>query len=104
MAMIRSAPRCRAATTPSSREAIHHRRVDLAVRRLLSAVSYRTDPADKLIDAAVALENLFGTRQGEVTFRIAAATARLMGSDGFGATSFMAKRLTLRTRATLLKL
>jgi hypothetical protein len=62
-------------------EAIHHRRVDLAVRRLLSAVSYRTDPADRLIDAAVALENLFGTRQGEVTFRIAAATARLLGSD-----------------------
>jgi hypothetical protein len=53
-------------------------RIDIAVRRTLRSLTARTDPTDRLIDAIVALENLFGAGQGELSFRISASCARLL--------------------------
>jgi hypothetical protein len=56
-------------------------RIDIAVRRFLSAANARTDMADRLVDAVIVWENLFGTSQGEPTLRISAALAWLMADD-----------------------
>ncbi|MDP8931854.1 MAG: HEPN domain-containing protein [Actinomycetota bacterium] len=56
--------------------------VDIAVRRVLSAVHARTDPSDRLVDAVIAWENLFGTSEGEPRFRITSSMAWLLGADG----------------------
>lgn len=53
-------------------------RVDIAVRRVLSAAHARTDPADRLVDAVIAWENLFGTSQGETRLRITSAMTWLL--------------------------
>jgi len=58
----------------------HAPTIDIAVRRLLSALAYRTDPADKLVDSVMAWENLFGTRT-ESSFRVTAALARFLEPD-----------------------
>jgi hypothetical protein len=50
----------------------------VAAQRLLTALSERDDPADGLIDAAIALESLFGAGSGELGFRISAACAYLL--------------------------
>ncbi|MFB6624250.1 hypothetical protein ACFCWD_36935 [Streptomyces sp. NPDC056374] len=52
--------------------------LDMGMRRLLSAVSERFDPMDSFVDAVICWENLFGTNQGEVGFRIAASIAHLL--------------------------
>ena len=52
--------------------------VDIAVRRTLSAAHARTDAADRLVDAVIAWENLFGTSEGEPRLRISAAMAWLL--------------------------
>ncbi len=52
----------------------------IAKHRLLSALNQRRDPADGFIDAIVALENLFGA-DTELSFRVAACTARLLCAD-----------------------
>lgn len=57
------------------------RRIDIAVRRVLSATHARTDAADRLVDAVIAWENLFGTSEGEPRLRITAAIAWLLGED-----------------------
>ena len=65
-------------------ELIHRRwkpRLDIAVRRLLSAANVRTDMADRLVDSVIVWENLFGTAQGEPRLRISAALAWLLGHD-----------------------
>jgi hypothetical protein len=53
-------------------------RDSIALRRIQSALSKRQDPADGFIDAVVAWDNLFGSRGGEVTFRISMAMACLL--------------------------
>jgi len=55
----------------------HSPKVDIAVSRLVSALSRRSDPADSLIDAVTAWENLVGTST-ETTFRVTVALARLL--------------------------
>jgi Apea-like HEPN len=56
-------------------------RIDIAVRRILSAANSRTDMADRLVDSVIVWENLFGTTQGEPRLRISAAMAWLLESD-----------------------
>jgi hypothetical protein len=55
--------------------------IDVAIRRILSAASNRTDAADALIDLVIAWENLFGSGRGEVTLRVSAAIAWLLESE-----------------------
>jgi hypothetical protein len=54
------------------------RSIAVGIRRTLSSLRERSDPADSLVDAVVAWENLFGSRNGELTFRVSAAIARLL--------------------------
>jgi hypothetical protein len=57
----------------------YHASVRVAIRRTLSALAARDDPVDSLIDAVIALENLFaGTESGELRFRISLACASLL--------------------------
>ncbi|AUG79303.1 hypothetical protein CFP65_4562 [Kitasatospora sp. MMS16-BH015] len=65
-------------------------KIDLGIRRVLRALSERRDPADVLVDAVIAWENLFGTKDGEPTFRITMCLATLLESD-------VAERGALRT-------
>lgn len=52
--------------------------LDVAVSRLLSAADDRLNAADRLVDAVIVWEALFGTRQGESALRISAAMAWLL--------------------------
>lgn len=56
-------------------------RIEIAVKRTLSSLTRRWDTTDRLIDAVVALENLFGSDSGELTFRISAGCAYLLERD-----------------------
>lgn len=58
----------------------HTSSVDIAAGRLTSAVAYRWDKADALIDAVMVWENLVGTGS-EITFRVTAALAKMLESD-----------------------
>jgi hypothetical protein len=58
----------------------HAASVDIAARRLVSAVAHRLDRSDSLIDAMMVWENLVGTSQ-EVTFRVSAALSKLLEKD-----------------------
>lgn len=51
----------------------------VGIRRTLSALRERSDPADSLVDLVIAWENLFGA-DTELRFRISAALARLLGN------------------------
>jgi hypothetical protein len=53
--------------------------IDIAIRRVLSAISERNTPEDMLVDAVIVWENLFGARQ-ETTMRVTASLAWLLGS------------------------
>lgn len=53
-------------------------RVDIAVRRFLSAAQVRNDAADRLVDSVITWENLFGTSEGEPRLRISSAMALLL--------------------------
>lgn len=55
----------------------HDTAVDIAGQRIVSALSWRSNPADALIDAVTAWENLVGTST-ETTFRVTAALACLL--------------------------
>ena len=55
--------------------------IDVAKRRVLRSASERMDPEDGLVDAAIALECLFGDTNGELTLRISSAVAWLLGAD-----------------------
>jgi hypothetical protein len=59
----------------------HAPAVDVAAGRLVSAVANRMDMSDSLIDAVMAWENLVGTPDTEVSFRVTAALAKLLESD-----------------------
>lgn len=61
-------------------ERTHSPEVDVAAKRLVSAVAHRADKADALIDAVMVWENLLGT-SNEVTFRVSASLAKLIESD-----------------------
>ncbi|WP_345281491.1 hypothetical protein [Streptomyces gulbargensis] len=52
--------------------------LDMGMRRILSAVSERFDPLDSFVDAVICWENMFGTSQGEVSFRVAASISHLL--------------------------
>jgi hypothetical protein len=52
------------------------------MRRCISAAHERADPADRLVDAVIVWENLFGTSEGEPRLRVSAAMAWLLGADG----------------------
>lgn len=56
-------------------------KINIGVRRLLSAANVRTDMADRLVDAVIVWENLFGTSQGESRLRISTAMAWLLHPD-----------------------
>jgi hypothetical protein len=58
----------------------HDPAIDVASHRTVSALSLRSDPADVLIDAVMAWENLVGT-ETETTFRVSASLGRLLESD-----------------------
>ncbi|WP_146075373.1 HEPN domain-containing protein [Streptomyces sp. Ru71] len=62
----------------ASKVAEHPLSLDMTMRRLLSAVSRRLDPLDSFIDAVICWENMFGTGEGEVSFRVSGAIAHLM--------------------------
>lgn len=51
--------------------------LDIAMRRSLSAAGYRGDPLDGFVDAVIAWENCFGTRQ-ETSFRVTGGIAALL--------------------------
>lgn len=54
------------------------KKIDLALTRILRAMSERREPSDVLIDSVIAWENLFGTSEGEPTFRISMSLAVLL--------------------------
>ncbi|MCE0765378.1 hypothetical protein LWC35_21090 [Pseudonocardia kujensis] len=56
-------------------------RLDLAFGRILRAVAERREVSDLLVDSVIALENIFGTSEGEPTFRISMSLAVLLESD-----------------------
>ena len=56
----------------------HVARIDLALSRIVRALSERREPSDVLVDSVIAWENLFGTSQGEPTLRVTACLARLL--------------------------
>lgn len=58
-------------------ERAHSQTVDIAARRLVSAIGHRLDKADSLIDAVMVWENLVGT-SNELTFRVTAALAKML--------------------------
>jgi hypothetical protein len=63
-------------------------RTAMAARRIQSSIVERSDPADGLVDAVVAWESLFGSRE-ETTLRVSGSIACLLGTD-------LAKRLALQ--------
>jgi hypothetical protein len=57
-------------------------KVEIALRRLISATTERRHPVDGFIDAVIAWENLFaGTSQGELSFRICGTMSKLLEGD-----------------------
>jgi hypothetical protein len=55
-------------------------KIDLAIKRIITSVTQRTDPSDSLIDAVMVWENILGTKT-EVTFRITASMAKLLEKE-----------------------
>jgi len=55
--------------------------LDLGMRRLLSATTSRLDPLDGFVDAVICWENVFGTSEGEVSFRVCASIAKVLEPD-----------------------
>lgn len=55
--------------------------LDMGMRRLVSAATNRPDPMDGFIDSIIAWENLFGTSEGESTFRVCGAMANVIHAD-----------------------
>jgi hypothetical protein len=58
----------------------HTSSMDVSARRIVSALSQRTDVQDVLIDAVIVWENLFGTSP-ETSFRLCAAITKLLEKD-----------------------
>ncbi|MET8253949.1 hypothetical protein [Micromonospora sp. NPDC005197] len=66
-------------------------KIDLALSRILKASGERRDPSDVLIDSVIAWERLFGTKEGEPTFRISTSIAILLGET-------FEERMEIKTR------
>ena len=66
------------------------KRIELAISRVMKAVAERREPADVLIDSVIAWENIFGTPEGEPTFRVTTCLAKLLRDS-------IAERRVLRT-------
>ena len=60
----------------------HPKRLDIAMRRSVSALAQRTDPLDGFIDAVLAWENMFSGRP-ETNLRVCGAIAWLLRSDDY---------------------
>jgi hypothetical protein len=71
----------------------HVAKIELALTRILRACGERHDLADILVDAVIAWENLFGTSEGEPTFRITTSLAILLRNS-------QEERVALRKRLT----
>ncbi|XVV10225.1 hypothetical protein ACQP2X_36030 [Actinoplanes sp. CA-131856] len=54
------------------------RYIELALTRVLKATAERREPGDVLIDSVIAWEKLFGTSEGEPTFRVTSCLAKLL--------------------------
>jgi hypothetical protein len=66
--------------------------IEIAVRRTITAILERNEPPDALIDAVIALENLFGHGgTTEVIFRVTAAVAHLLEPDPTERAAFRSK-------------
>jgi hypothetical protein len=62
-------------------ERYYHPALRVATKRAITALAERSTPEDSLIDLMIALESLFGGREGELTFRISSALAWLLGEN-----------------------
>ncbi len=69
------------------------KRIELAITRVLKAVAERREPSDVLIDSVIAWENIFGTAEGEPTFRVTACLSKLLADS-------LAERRTRRRELT----
>ena len=67
-------------------------RITLALSRILRALAERREPSDVLIDSVIAWENLFGTSEGEPTFRVSTCLAVLL-EDSPAARAQLKKKL-----------
>ena len=56
----------------------HLDKIELALTRILRAIAERLEPSDVLIDSVIAWESLFGTKEGEPTFRVTTCLALLL--------------------------
>jgi hypothetical protein len=66
-------------------------RIELALTRVLRAIAERREQSDVLIDSVIAWENIFGTKDGEPTFRVTTCFAKLLADS-------IEERIALRTR------
>lgn len=57
-------------------------KIRVAYGRLISALSRRNDPVDGFIDCVIGWETLFGSAEGELSFRISSAMASLLHPAG----------------------
>lgn len=55
--------------------------IRIAIQRFILSINERDNPVDGFIDAIIALENLLGTGQGELNYRISIAAAKLLETD-----------------------
>jgi Apea-like HEPN len=56
----------------------HLDKIELALTRILRAIAERLEPSDVLIDSVIAWESLFGSAEGEPTFRVTTCLATLL--------------------------
>lgn len=81
-----------AATYFNSVSELHPKSLDIAMKRILSSASERTDATDAFIDAVIVWENAFGVST-ETTFRVTAAIAKLLEPISFDRRSELQKEL-----------
>lgn len=70
----------------------HPESLDIAMKRILSAVSQRWDATDAFIDAVIVWENAFGTST-ETTFRVTGSIAKLLEPENAGERAKLQKEL-----------
>jgi Apea-like HEPN len=68
-------------------------RIELALSRILRAIAERREPSDTLIDSIIAWENLFGSKEGELRFRITSSLAVLL-KESYQERKGLKKKLT----------
>lgn len=70
----------------------HPDSLNIGMRRLLQSVSERVDAIDGFVDAVIAWENIFGTRQ-ETVFRVTASLAKILEPNNFPRREALLKEL-----------